>query len=147
MAVCYNVITRYPEFLAYSGSNRATLGLMGIHVITVRTYQTTIREWAMARIKYTTTCTKSTTILFIKPTTTATTKDIPLYESMNHRDPIYVLPSLLVFLSDAQQDDRDETCIYRLIIIITQSTCIVYVTTIVVLRPFIIDKSYVQISS
>lgn len=44
MAVCYNVITRYPEFLAYSGSNRATLGLMGIHVITVRTYQTTIRE-------------------------------------------------------------------------------------------------------
>lgn len=74
-------------------------------------------------------------------------KDIPLYESMNHRDPIYVLPSLLVFLSDAQQDDRDETCIYRLIIIITQSTCIVYVTTIVVLRPFIIDKSYVQISS
>lgn len=74
-------------------------------------------------------------------------KGIPPYESMNHRDPIYAPPSLLVFLLDAQQDDRDETCIYRLIIIITQSTCIVYVTTIVVLRPFIIDKSYVQISS
>lgn len=87
--------------------------------------------------------------------------DIQRYESsMNHRDPVYhAPPPLLVFLLDAQQNDRDRPCIYRFT---TTTTTIPFslATTpsssslhmlqryyYAVLFSLPCDKSYVQISS